>query len=142
MRDEAPGGGFVQDPPPAGGRWVPEPAATSDAISVKCPTCDHARTIVFDHAASRVTGPCPRCSPDEVTSHLTPDVKALRGEVQRLRGELEAARETAIGQVVAWIRFEYAQGRSDAIFSYYGLALADDIERRLLRIDAERRRRA
>ena len=105
--------------------WVP--------LNPECPTCDHARTLVFDHATSRVTGHCPHCNPDEMTSHLTPDVKALAGEVERLRAELDCARQTAIAQVVAWIRHEYAEGRADGTFSYYGLALADDIERRVHR---------
>lgn len=65
----------------------------SDAITVKCPTCDHGRTIIFDHATSRVTGHCPRCSPDELTTFLTPDTKALVAEVERLRAERDALRD-------------------------------------------------
>ncbi len=63
----------------------------SAAITVRCPSCTGARTIVFDHIGGRVEGYCPRCQPDPMTSHLTPDVQALTAEVERLRARIERA---------------------------------------------------
>jgi hypothetical protein len=108
----------------------------SDAITVKCPTCDHGRTIIFDHAASRVTGYCPRCSPDELTTFLTPDTKALVAEVVRLRAERDRAVETRENANAATLRAETERDR----YRFALIDAANDIEEiAMCRFDSSRR---
>jgi hypothetical protein len=100
----------------------------SDAITVACPSCKGARTIIIDHPGGRIEGWCPRCMPHGMTSHLTPDVLALTAEVERLREALDDKRADAVAEVVAAIRARPACGT----LAKYENALADEIEREFL----------
>ncbi len=69
-----------------------EPLVSLTTITVNCLSCDGGRTMIFDHAMSRVEGYCPRCQPDPITSHLTLDLLALKAGIEQMRAEVERLR--------------------------------------------------
>lgn len=73
--------------------------------------------------------PDQRPSSRSVVDDVQRALNALPPDV--LTAQTALAAKHAVGAVVEWIRREYAEDAADATFSYYGLALADDLERSL-----------